>query len=107
MEFSFAATYADGAVPVSVVELFDTMPRSAVKSESPRPAIPERYSDPLKSLSILSLSTEFPNPVEPAKGLFVRSRLQAIAAKAHLMVIAPVALFDYANPHNKFLASFD
>src|SRR5262249_43737627 len=54
---------------------------------------------------ILSLSTEFPNPTEPGKGLFVRARLRAMAAHAHLTVVAPVALLDYANPRNQLLAS--
>jgi glycosyltransferase involved in cell wall biosynthesis len=54
---------------------------------------------------ILSLSTEFPNPTEPGKGLFVRARLRSIAARVPLTVIAPVALFDYANPNNDLLAS--
>ena len=56
-------------------------------------------------LSIASLSTEFPNPCETGKGLFIRARLQAVAAKAHLTVVAPVALLDYANPQNNLLAS--
>jgi glycosyltransferase involved in cell wall biosynthesis len=54
---------------------------------------------------ILSLSTEFPNPTEPGKGLFVFARLRSIAARVPLTVIAPVALFDYANPNNDLLAS--
>lgn len=56
---------------------------------------------------ILSLSTEFPNPSDPAKGLFVRSRLQAMAARATLLVMAPVALLDYANPDGRLLATHD
>jgi len=54
---------------------------------------------------VLSLSTEFPNPIEPGKGLFVRARLRAMAARVPLTVIAPVALLDYANPNNELLAS--
>jgi len=54
---------------------------------------------------ILTLSTEFPNPVEPGKGLFVRARIRAVAARSHLTVIAPVALPDYANPHDDLFAS--
>ncbi len=71
------------------------------------------YSDPAgveghrtRRLKILSLSTEYPNPVEPGKGLFVHARLQGIAAGADLTVIAPVALLDYANPEGRLLASF-
>src|ERR1051326_379332 len=59
----------------------------------------------LKRLTILSLSTEFPNPSEPSKGLFVRARLLGMAERAALTVIAPVALLDYANPDNRLLAS--
>jgi glycosyltransferase involved in cell wall biosynthesis len=66
-------------------------------------AIPDTGSVP--PLKILSLSTEFPNPSEPGKGLFVRARLRAIAARASLTVVAPVALLDYANPRNELLAS--
>ena len=54
---------------------------------------------------VLSLSSEFPSPVEPGKGLFVRARLRAVAARADLTVVAPVALVDYANPHNDFFAA--
>jgi teichuronic acid biosynthesis glycosyltransferase TuaC len=54
---------------------------------------------------ILTLSTEFPNPREPGKGLFVRARISAVAARADVIVMAPVALPDYANPHNDLLAS--
>src|ERR1044071_2620204 len=60
-----------------------------------------------KPLRVLSLSTEFPNPVEPGKGLFVRARLKAVADEVQLAVIAPVALLDYANPQNRLLAAFD
>lgn len=68
------------------------------RSTEPRPgkAVPPR---------VLSLSTEFPNPSEPGKGLFVRSRLEAIASQASLFVVAPVAALDYANPQRNLLAS--
>ncbi|MBZ5595211.1 MAG: glycosyltransferase [Acidobacteriia bacterium] len=59
-----------------------------------------------RRLKILSLSTEYPNPVEPGKGLFVHARLQSIATGADLTVIAPVAVLDYANPEGRLLASF-
>jgi len=59
-----------------------------------------------RRLKILSLSTEYPNPTEPGKGLFVHARLRAIAALADLTVIAPVALLDYANPEGRLLGSF-
>lgn len=54
---------------------------------------------------VLSLSTEFPNPAEPCKGLFVRSRLQAIASRVRLVVVAPVASLDYANPQRDLFAA--
>jgi glycosyltransferase involved in cell wall biosynthesis len=54
---------------------------------------------------ILSLTTEFPNPSEPGKGLFVRSRLDAIASRALLLVVAPVASLDYAHPRRDLFAS--
>jgi glycosyltransferase involved in cell wall biosynthesis len=41
-------------------------------------------------LCILSFTTLFPNPAEPGRGSFVRSRLAEIAARAELLVIAPV-----------------
>jgi teichuronic acid biosynthesis glycosyltransferase TuaC len=54
---------------------------------------------------LLSLSTEFPNPSEPGKGLFVRARLCAIARRVPVTVVAPLALLDYANPNNEMFAS--
>jgi teichuronic acid biosynthesis glycosyltransferase TuaC len=48
-------------------------------------------------LRILSLSCVFPNPADPAYGIFVQRRLQAVAADAHVRVLAPVPLFDYAR----------
>ena len=59
-----------------------------------------------RRLKILSLSTEYPNPGEPGKGLFVQARLGAIGKVADLTVIGPVALLDYANPAGRLLASF-
>jgi len=60
---------------------------------------------PAREPRILSLSTEFPNPTEPGKGLFVWARLRAVARRAPVTVVAPLALLDYANPNNKMLAS--
>src|SRR5262245_48573875 len=54
---------------------------------------------------VLSLSTEFPNPSEPGKGLFVRARLAAMALRAQLFVVAPVASIDYANPARRLFAA--
>jgi glycosyltransferase involved in cell wall biosynthesis len=56
-------------------------------------------------MTILSLSSEFPNPSEPGKGLFVRARLEALAARVSLFVVAPVAWIDYANPQGDLFAS--
>jgi teichuronic acid biosynthesis glycosyltransferase TuaC len=69
-------------------------------------AATNRQLGPNRELRIVSLSSEFPNPTEPGKGLFVRARLLAVAARAHLKVIAPVALLDYANPRSQLFASF-
>jgi lipopolysaccharide exporter len=69
---------------------------AAVTAASPVPGVMPR---------VLSLSTEFPNPTEPGKGLFVRARLQAIASRASLFVVSPVALLDYANPERKLFAA--
>jgi glycosyltransferase involved in cell wall biosynthesis len=41
-------------------------------------------------LRILSYTTLFPNPAEPARGIFVRNRLAGVAAHADLVVVAPV-----------------
>lgn len=48
-------------------------------------------------LRILSLSTVYPNAREPGHGLFVRSRLQHMAALADMTVLAPVALIEYSK----------
>ncbi len=66
----------------------------------PKPA-PGKAATP----RVLSLSTEFPNPREPGKGLFVRSRLEAIRSRAPLFVVAPIASLDYANPQRNLLAA--
>ncbi len=50
-----------------------------------------------RRLKVLSLSTVYPNPREPGLGLFVRSRLQHMAAAADVTVIAPVPLIDYSK----------
>ncbi len=45
---------------------------------------------------MLSVSTVFPNPAEENLGLFVRNRLQHLAALLPVRVVAPVAVIDYA-----------
>jgi glycosyltransferase involved in cell wall biosynthesis len=52
---------------------------------------------------ILSLSIEYPNPADPGLGLFVRSRLQHMAALADLKVFAPVSLLSYSDPQRRWL----
>jgi glycosyltransferase involved in cell wall biosynthesis len=54
-------------------------------------------------MNILSLSSVYPNPHEPGLGLFVRSRLQALAQHAEIKVIAPIPLLDYSHPQRKIL----
>ena len=58
-----------------------------------------------RDFAVCSISTEFPNPSEPGKGLFVRARLLAIAECVDLSVMAPVAVVDYANPDKRLFAS--
>ena len=65
-----------------------------------------RDREPESKVRVLSLSSEYPNPGEPLKGLFVRARLQALAALVDLTVVSPLAALDYANPHNRILGSF-
>ena len=57
------------------------------------------------AVNVVSVTTEFPNPSERGKGLFVRARLLAVAERTDLSVIAPVALVDYANPDKRLFAS--
>jgi glycosyltransferase involved in cell wall biosynthesis len=52
-------------------------------------------------MKILSVSSVYPNPAEPGLGLFVRSRLQTMAAQAELKLIAPVPLLDYSHPERR------
>jgi teichuronic acid biosynthesis glycosyltransferase TuaC len=56
-------------------------------------------------MKILSLSLVYPNPDEPGLGMFVRSRLQAIAETAEVKVIAPIPVVDYSNPKGKLFRS--
>src|ERR1700722_16077418 len=44
---------------------------------------------------ILSLTTVYPNQQEPALGVFVRTRLQHMAAHADVKVVVPVPILDY------------
>ena len=49
------------------------------------------------TMRILTLSTTFPNALEPNTGAFIRSRVMHIARLADLKVAAPVALLNYAK----------
>ena len=53
-------------------------------------------------LSILTFTIVFPRPGEPNLGLFVRARAAAIARRAEVHVVAPVALVEYGNPAGMF-----
>jgi predicted glycoside hydrolase/deacetylase ChbG (UPF0249 family)/glycosyltransferase involved in cell wall biosynthesis len=68
----------------------------------PRPQenLPNRSDKPLK---LFSLSSEYPNPAEPGKALFIQARLQAMSRLTHISIVAPVALLDYANPYGRLL----
>ncbi len=48
-------------------------------------------------LKILSLSTCYPNPLEPNLGIFVHRRLDQMSKLAQVRVIAPVPLVDYGS----------
>lgn len=52
-------------------------------------------------LRVLSFTTVYPKPGEPGFGVFVRTRLQALAALADVAVVAPVAVVDYGNPKRR------
>jgi teichuronic acid biosynthesis glycosyltransferase TuaC len=46
---------------------------------------------------VLSLSTNYPRPDDPHRGLFVRSRLQHVAEILPVRVVSPVALVEYGG----------
>lgn len=48
-------------------------------------------------MRVLSLSTVFPNPVQPHHGVFVRERLRRLAELAEITVVAPVPYFPGAT----------
>src|SRR5262249_53084437 len=89
-----AAIYVGCALliaPSSCHELLRTV-RSALRNSST--AASATADEKPVAPRVLSLSTEFPNPSEPRKGLFVRARLMAIRSRAPLFVVAPVASLD-------------
>ncbi len=61
-----------------------------------------RGGPPGRPLSILSFTTVFPRPGALHSGIFIRSRLQAMAARAQIQVVAPVAWVEYGNPNHLF-----
>lgn len=69
--------------------------------ETPQPTSYPSASD--KPLNIFSLSSEYPNPAEPGKALFIQARLQAMSLLTPILIVAPVALLDYANPYGRLL----
>lgn len=48
-------------------------------------------------LKVLSLTTVFPVPGAPLRGLFVKARLEQLAAYADVKVLAPTPLLNYAR----------
>src|SRR5579863_4047020 len=59
--------------------------------------------DTHSGLRILSLSCVYPNPADPALGLFVKSRLLHLSRRAELKVVAPIARIDYAKSAGRTL----
>jgi teichuronic acid biosynthesis glycosyltransferase TuaC len=53
-------------------------------------------------MRVLSVSSVYPNRVEPGLGLFVLARLTAMAKRVPLKIVAPVPFVDYTNPKGKF-----
>jgi teichuronic acid biosynthesis glycosyltransferase TuaC len=53
-------------------------------------------------MRVLSLSTVFPRPDHPHMGLFVRHRLEHLAALAEIRVVAPVPWIDYGHAQRRF-----
>ena len=50
-----------------------------------------------RPLKVLSLTCTYPHALEPMSGIFIRSRLQALALHADITVIAPVPALDYSH----------
>src|SRR5215831_11814827 len=82
------------------------MPTARPMTESASPGDSHREFKPAngcKPLNILSLTSEYPNPAEPGKALFIQARLQAMSRLTNIHVVSPVALLDYANPDGRLL----
>lgn len=73
-------------------------------SGEPSARAPERVSPPAGTaaarLKILSLTTAYPNANEPGVGIFIRSRLAAMATQADIRVLAPVSALRFADWKN-------
>jgi teichuronic acid biosynthesis glycosyltransferase TuaC len=54
-------------------------------------------------MKILSVSLGYPNSSERGLGLFIRSRLEAVAREISVSVIAPIPLFDYSRRNKRFV----
>jgi PST family polysaccharide transporter len=106
LEVAIGAAVYTGAILLLARSCCDELLR-AVRSALGRghPSIAKSRLEPEALPRVLSLSTEFPNPTEPGKGLFVRARLEAMAARTGLFVVAPVASLDYANPQRDLFAA--
>jgi PST family polysaccharide transporter len=100
-----AAIYVGGVLLVARSSCHELL--HAVRAALPRGSVspPEEATEKAATPNVLSLSTEFPNPLEPGKGLFVRSRLDAMASRTRLLVVSPVASLDYANPQRNLFAA--
>jgi glycosyltransferase involved in cell wall biosynthesis len=62
-----------------------------------------RLGLPVSQRRILSLATVFPRPGEPAFGVFVERRLQALGKLAEVRVVAPVPLLEICGRQLRFL----
>ena len=51
-----------------------------------------------KSMHVLSVCRELPNPTDPAIGVFVARRLEAMSRLCNLEVVQPVNYFPFAKP---------
>jgi lipopolysaccharide exporter len=106
VEIGVGATIYVGGVLLVARSTCDELLRAVRAARRSNAAnMPSGSKAPAGNPRVLSLSTEFPNPSEPGKGLFVRARLEAMASRAPLFVVAPVASLDYANPRHDLFAA--
>ncbi len=50
---------------------------------------------PITAMKIISISSMFPNPMQPISGIFVQNRLSALARLTELRVISPIPYFPF------------